>query len=143
MTMLVRCSIAIVLCGGAVAMAGPAKPVPSGPLKAYKGPEGEVIVLVPANDSKEMLVHFRNIGGPLEGKTQLYLYEDRGNDRREVYWNKKRGSKTDRAYVLTDYEDGTWMFINPSKTSSHFRVIYSEAESSKIKVANVVDAYQP
>ena len=144
MTALVRCGLAIALCCGSVATAGPAnKPVPSGPLKAYKGPEGELIVLVPANDSKEMLVQFRNIGGPLEGKTMLYLFEDRGDDRKEVYSNKRRGSKSYRAFVLTDYARGTWLFINPSNTSSSFRIHYAEAESSKIKIDEVVAAYKP
>lgn len=143
MTTLVRSVIAIALiCGPA--MAEPAKkPAPSGTLKAYKGPEGELIVLVPVNDSKEMLVNFRNLGGALEGQSQLYLYEDRGNDHREVYSNKKRGSKTYRAYVLTDYESGSWTFINPSKTSQSFKVYYSEAETKKIKLDDVVNAYKP
>jgi hypothetical protein len=45
--------------------------------------------------------------------------------------------------VLTDYERGTWLFINPSNTSSSFRVRYSEAESGKITVGDVVGAYKP
>jgi hypothetical protein len=73
----------------------------------------------------------------------LYLFEDLGDDRKAVYSNKQRGSKTYRAFVLTDYERGTWLFINPSKTSSSFRVYYSEAESGKIKVDDVLDAYKP
>ena len=142
MTTLVRSCIALALIC-APAIAAPAKPVPSGPLKAFKGPEGELVVLVPVNDGKEMLVHFRNLGGPLEGKSALYLYEDKGNDHREVYSNKKRGNKTYRAYVLTDYESGSWTFINPSKTSQSFTIHFSEADSKKIKVDEVVDAYQP
>jgi hypothetical protein len=142
MITLVRSCIALALIC-VPAMAAPAKPVPSGPLKAYKGPEGELVVLVPVNDSKEMLVHFRHLGGPLEGTSALYLYEDKGNDHREVYSNKKRGSKTYRAYVLTDYDSGSWTFINPSKTSQSFTVYFSETESKKIKVDEVVDAYKP
>jgi hypothetical protein len=45
--------------------------------------------------------------------------------------------------MLTEYEHGTWLFINPIKTSSSFRVYYSETESKTIKVDAVVDAYKP
>lgn len=144
MTALARCCLALAfVCVPLATTALANKPVPSGPLKAYKGPEGELIVLVPVNDSKEMLVHFRNIGGTLDGKTLLYLFEDHGDDRQEVYVNKKRGSKTYRSYVMTDYRSGSWLFVNPEKTSSSFRVRYSETDSKNLKVDDVVDAYKP
>jgi hypothetical protein len=56
-------------------------PVPSGSLKAYKGPEDEVLVMVEVNDGKEMLVHYKNVGGGLDGKTLRYLLEDNGRDK--------------------------------------------------------------
>jgi hypothetical protein len=143
MTALARCCVAIAVLCVPLAATALANPVPSGPLKAYKGPEGELIVLVPVNDSKEMLVHFRNLGGTLDGKTLLYLFEDRGDDHQEVYVNKKRGSKTYRSYVLTDYRRSSWLFVNPEKTSSSFRVYYSETDSKNLKVDHIVDAYKP
>jgi hypothetical protein len=125
-----------------VPLAASAKPAPSGPLKAYKGAEGEVVVTVPVNDGKEMLVYFHGLDG-LEGKTLLYSFEDKGDDHQEVFVMKKRGSKAYRSYMLTDYEHGSWLFINPIKTSQSFRVYYSKIESKNIKVDTVVDAYKP
>jgi len=132
-------SIAFVCALAATALA---KPAPSGPLKAYKGEEGEVIVTVPVNDSKEMLVLIRGVSG-LEGKALLYQFEDKGDEHQEVFIMKKRGSKSYRSYLLTGYERGSWLFINPIKTSSSFRVYFSETESKNIKVDAVVDAYKP
>jgi hypothetical protein len=145
MTGLARGLAIAVACIGLVSVASVAsadKLKPSSAVKAYKGAEGEVIAVVEVNDSKEMLVHFRGVGSDLDGKTQLWLFEDRGGDRKEVYRMKKRGSKTYRAYILTEYERGSWLFINPNKNQS-YRVYYSEAESKKIKVDEVVAAYQP
>lgn len=119
------------------------KPAPSGPLKAYKGPEGELVAIVPVNDNKQALVLFRGLGGGIDGTARLYEYEDLGNDRKTVYWNKKFGSKAHRAYVLTDYERGSWTFINPADTKTSFRVYYDEPSSKQIKVEDVVNAYKP
>jgi hypothetical protein len=116
-------------------------PVPSGPLKAYKGPEGEVIAMVEVNGSKQMLVHFKNLGGDLEGKTLLYLFEDHGDDK-TVYLNKKRGSKTYRSIVLSA-SDRNWEFFHPSRPNTHFAISYSEAASKDIKLDDVLKAYRP
>lgn len=125
----------------AIAFAAPAKPVPSSRLKAYKGPEGEIVVLVEANNSKQMLVHFRNVDG-LDGKTLLYDYEDLGEHGKNVFIEKKRGSKTYRSYLLSQKEGG-WEFYHPDKPSVHFYISYSEDTTNKIKVDDVLAAYKP
>ncbi len=122
--------------------AAPARPEPSGPIRAFKGPEGELIVMVEANDGKEMLVHFRNLGKDLDGKTVLYLYEDLGRGTRNVYINKKRGSKTYRSYLLTA-RDGEWEFHHPTNFKIEFSIWYSEKESQKIKLEDVLNGYKP
>ena len=53
----------LVACAMLAAPAHADKITPSGPLKAYKGPEGELVVMVEINDSKEMLVYFKSSGG--------------------------------------------------------------------------------
>jgi hypothetical protein len=121
--------------------AAPAKPEPSGPLKAYKGPEGEIIVLIEASDGKEMLVHVRNISKELDGKTVLYLLEDLGNGNKNVYVNKKRGSKTYRSNLLS-CRDGSWEFYPPGKTTS-LSIHYSEKASKEFKIEDVLNAYKP
>ena len=129
----------------AALLAAPAwakKPVPSAPLKAYKGPEGEVIVMVVVNDSKEMLVHFKNLGGDLEGKTLLYLFEDQGRGRKEVYLNKKRGSKTYRSIMLSA-RDNRWEFYHPTDPKIQFSLSYSEKATEETKLDHVLNAYQP
>lgn len=118
------------------------KPTPSGPLKAYKGPEGQIVVMVMVNDDKQMLVHLRGIGGDLEGKTLLYEVDDMGNDRKDVYVNKKRGSKTYRAVMLAE-RDGEWNFFHPTKSGTEFSIYYSESASKDIKLDDVMNAYKP
>lgn len=126
----------------APAKAAPAAPKASGPVKAYKGPEGELVVMVEVNDSKEMLVHLQKIGGDLEGKTLLYLFEDRGDGNKDVYVNKKRGSKTYRSVILTAREN-QWDFYHPTKGTTHFSIRYSEEASEKVKLDDVLAGYKP
>jgi hypothetical protein len=135
--------IVIALVCGLASAAFADHPAASGPLKAYKGPEGQIVALVPVSDGKQMLVFVRGLGGGIDGTSRLYEYEDLGNDRKTVYWNRKAGSKTHRAYVLTDYEPGSWNFIDPAEPATSFRVKYDEASSKQIKVEDVVNAYKP
>jgi hypothetical protein len=132
---------------GAITSVAPAahadKITPSGPLRAYKGPEGEIVAMVEINDSNEMLVYYKNTGGTIEGKTVRYLFEDLGRGRKNVYINVKRGSKTERS-TLCSAEDNEWQCWVPGKKSpDNLHVYYSEAASSKLKVDDVLAAYKP
>ncbi len=118
------------------------KPVPSGPLKAYKGPEGERVVMVEVNDSKQMLVYFKNIGGGIDGKSFLYLLDDQGRGHKDVYLNKKRGSKTYRSIVLTA-RDNQWTLYHPTKPGTELELTYSEKDSENTKLDDVLAAYKP
>jgi hypothetical protein len=134
------------------AMAQPSKPLPaqpstgtpkaSGVLKAYKGPEGEVVVMLEVNDGKEMLVHLRNIDKASEGKTLLYLFEDQGRGRKHVYVNKKRGSKWYESTILTAV-DNRWSFYHPTKPGTHFSLSYSESESETFRADDIIKTYKP
>jgi hypothetical protein len=150
----IRAALFAALCGLAAAAPAPAlaeapnpvapatgTPVPSGALKAYKGPEGEIIVMVEVNDSKEMLVHYKNVGGGLDGKTLRYLLEDRGNGK-TVYLNYKRGSKWHRTNILYS-RDRRWEFYHPTKSGVQFDITYSESTSEKFKLEDVIKAYKP
>jgi len=121
------------------------KPVPNGPLKVFRGPEGELIGMVEVNQSKEMLVHFKNIGGELEGKSKLYLYADNGRQGKEVFFNHQwRKSKTRPWVVLSSSDRGGWQFANPSKGSTQsFSVSYSQSDTDKLKIEDVLKAYNP
>jgi hypothetical protein len=137
-------ALAIVVgCALSAAHADPAKLVPSSALKAYRGPEGETLALVEVNGSKQMLVYFKSVGHGIDGTAQLYSYEDLGEDRKSVYTNKKRGSKTYRAFVLLSAGRGAWTFIHPAKTSEHFEVTYSEKASQQLTIDEVLAAYHP
>lgn len=118
-----------------------AKPIPSGPLKVYKGPEGELIAMVEVNNAKEMLVHFKNIGGEIEGKTNLYLINDMGSGKKDIYFNKKRGSKTE-VFVVLVLRDDQWSFYNPSKPGSTLNISYSEKETKKMKIEDILNNYK-
>ena len=144
MTKLVTLIASILVCGflASPALADTKKPVPSGPLKAYKGPEGELVVMVEVNDGKQMLVYFKNIGGGIDGKSYLYLFDDQGRGNKDVYENRKRGSKTYAAYILSA-RDNEWTFYHPTKPGTHFNISYSETESEKTKVDDVLAAYKP
>ena len=119
-----------------------ANPVPSGPVKTYSGPEGEVIAMVEVNASKEMLVHFKDIGGEIEDKTYLYLIDDKGNGKKDVYFNKKRGSKTVVFAVLVLRND-QWAFYNPTKPGSTFNIKYSKVDTEKTKIEDILKNYKP
>lgn len=117
------------------------KPKPSGPLKAFKGPEGEKVVMVEANDSKQMLVHLKNAGGEWDGQTRLYDVHDMGDGRKDVFYMKKRGSKQVQHNVLVQRQ-GRWEFYNHPR-NQNFALTYSEEESGKISVEEVLKAYKP
>jgi hypothetical protein len=117
------------------------KLAPSSALKAYKGPEGQLVVMVEISDGKEMLVHFRNLDKDLDGKTLRYQLESHGSSK-TVFIPKKRGSKTYRSIMLTAL-DNQWDFYHPVKLGTHFAIRYSESASATIKVDDVVNAYRP
>jgi len=119
------------------------KPVPSGPLKAFKGPEGEIIAMVEVNQSKEMLVYFKNIGGELDGKSKVYLFTDNGRQGKEVYFNHKwRKSKT-RPWVVLSNEGGTWTFGNPTNPTQSFKLSFSQTDTDKLKIDEIIQVLQP
>lgn len=118
------------------------KPVPSGPLKAFSGGEGRVITMVEVNDGKEMLVHFKGLGGEVEGKTRLYTINNEGRGKMSLTWQKKRGSKWLTLYIA-EYRDDHWKIFNPVKSGFDFNLSYSEKESEKMKVEDVLEAYKP
>src|SRR5262249_324952 len=117
------------------------RPEPSGPLKAFKGPEGEIVVMIEADAGKQIYVHFKNISSELDGKTVLYLLEDLGNGNKNVYINKKRGSKTYRSNLLS-CRDGDWELYPPGKNTS-LSLYYSEKASKEFKTEDVLNAYKP
>jgi hypothetical protein len=124
-----------------VAHADP-KLTPSAPLKAYKGPEGELVVMVEITNSTEMLVYFKNTGGALEGKTLRETLEDLGNGRKNVFVTKKRGSKTYRD-VLAAARDNAWEAYLPYTPQKTLELAYSEDATAKIKLDEVLNAYKP
>ncbi len=117
-------------------------PKASGVLKAYKGPEGELVVMVEVNEGKEMLVYLKNLGGDLEGKALLYLLEDRGDGNKDVFLNKKRGSKWYRSHLLSA-RDNRWEFYHPTNFKIQLQLRYSEEASGKLKLDDVLAAYKP
>jgi hypothetical protein len=137
-----RLVILLVLLGLAPATAVADTPRPSGPLKAYKGPEGQVVVMILVNNDTQMLIHFRGLGDELEAKTMLYNVEDVGHGNKNVFETRKRGSKTIQWNVLTE-RDGDWQFYHPKKSGTGFWLAYSESASSKFKIEDVLNAYKP
>lgn len=114
------------------------KVTPTGPVKAYKGPEGQIVAMLEISDGKEMLVHFRNIDNTVDGKTLRYQIEDQGHGNKDVYIVKKRGSKTYHSNMLI-LRDGGWTFIHPVKNEVTFDLSYSEDQSGKIKQDDVIN----
>lgn len=98
--------------------------------------------MIEVNDGKELLVHFKNIGKELEGHTRLYLLEDRGKGDKDVFLNKKRGSKWYRSTILSA-RDNRWSFYHPEKAGTTFSLGYSEKESEKHKVEDIIKTYKP
>lgn len=119
-----------------------AKITVSAPLRAYVGPEGEVVALVEINDSKEMLVLIRGVDPAIDGTTLRYLFEDLGDGTKTVYLDAKRGSKPYRR-VLLDARDNRWELFQPGKPEHHFRLTYSKTESDKLTTKDVINAIHP
>lgn len=117
------------------------KPKPTGPLKAFKGPEGEKVFMVEAEDGKKMYVHPKNVGGDWDGQTRLFDVSQNGEGSKDVYFMKKRGSKQVQYNVLVQ-RSGKWEFFNPTKTQE-LALSYSEADSAKMTVDDVLNAYKP
>ena len=123
---------------------GPAKPVPSGTVKVYKGPEGERIAMLEVNQSTEVLVHFDKLGTELDGKTVLYELEYLGPHLgHNAFYLEKRGSKTVRHFPLEEQGAGTWDFHHPGRTVKNFRIVYSEADSRAMTVDAMLSTYHP
>ena len=124
--------------------AQPSKGTPkaSGALKAYKGPEGETVIMLEVNDGKEMLVHYKGFEKSLDGQTRLYLFEDQGRGNKEVFLNKKRGSKWYRSTYLSA-RDNAWTFFHPEKATTTFALKYSEKDSEKYKPEDIITTYKP
>jgi len=118
------------------------KITPTGPVKAYKGPEGQVVAMLEISDGKEMLVHFRNLDTELDGKTLRYLIADMGDGDKDVYVEKKRGSKKYRSILLIKRQGG-WSFHHPSKANVSFELAYSEEQSGKVKADDIIHALSP
>jgi hypothetical protein len=90
------------------------KIVAKGPVKAYRGPEGEIVAMLEISDGKEMLVHFRNLDTTLDGKTLRYLIADTGHGNKDVYIVKKRGSKTYHSIMLSSRDHRQSTFDHPT-----------------------------
>ena len=133
------CSIVFFLCGVAFAEI---KPVPSGPVRVYTGPDGEKIGLVEVEKSTKILVHYQDIGGGMERQTRLYNLEDLGNGDRAATYQTKRGSKMIAHYVL-QFKRGHWTFFHPEKENTEFKIEYSKQESEKLKLEDVLTAFKP
>jgi len=129
---------ALVVCA-AIGTARADKIVATGPVKAYVGPEGEVIAMLEISDGKEMLVHFQHLDTALDGKTLRYLIQNTGHGDKEVYIVKKRGSKTYHSIMLTS-RDREWTFVHPIKHEITFELRYSEEWSGKIKPDEIIKA---
>jgi hypothetical protein len=115
-----------------------AKITASGPVKAFKGPEGAIVVMLEVNGGKEMLVHFKKVGGELDGKTLRRLYEDLGDGKKNLYLDHKRGSKPYRTY-LASARDGHWEVYIPGSKDS-ISIWYAEALSDQFKPEDLIKA---
>lgn len=129
---------ALVLCA-AIGAARADKIVATGPVKAYRGPEGEIVAMLEISDGKEMLVHFRNLDATLDGKTLRYQVADTGHGDKEVYVVKKRGHKTYHSIMLVSRDRG-WTFIHPTKHDVTFALTYSEEWSGKLTADEIIKA---
>lgn len=118
------------------------KIVPSGVVKAYTGPEGELVVMLEINAGRQMLVHFKNFGGALEGTTRRYLLDDLGHGKKDVYLQWKRGSKTYRRFVASA-RNGRWELYPPDKPSAQIELRFAEAASAKFTYEDLVKTLKP
>jgi len=101
--------------------------------------------MVEVNESKEMLVFFKNIGvngDEFEGKTRLYQFTDNGRQGKDIFYNKKRGSKTIQ-YVVLNQNNDHWTLAHPLKPAQTISLTYSQKDSEVTKFEDILKAYQP
>lgn len=109
---------------------------PSGVLKSFEGPEGEIITMIEVNEGKEMVVNFKKLGGDLEGQSRIYKIGESGRNDINVFWEVKKGSKTQMRYLLEKQND-VWTFHNPANSRS-FRIYFSEKETKNQNLDQVL-----
>jgi hypothetical protein len=113
--------------------------VASNTAKAFEGKNGEKVEMVEVNNGKEVLVRMSGVGGEWEGKTILWNMEDMG-DKKNIYFEKKRGSKTEQVNTLT-FRFGQWQ-IYTEKNPNGIDLKYSKKESEKLKTEELVSSYK-
>jgi hypothetical protein len=118
------------------------KIIASGPPRAYKGPEGELVVVMEVNDGKEAVALFKNVGGELEGKALRCTLADLGNGNKDCYYDQKKGKKPLRFVLLTDREKH-WEFTDPTRQGFHLRLQFSDKDTEKYKADDVTKALRP
>lgn len=105
--------------------------------KVFKGPEGQKITLLELSDDARMLVKFENVGGTEESKAIVYQWEHSSPGREEVFFEKKKGSKMKHIVLLAKRENH-WIFAHPSRPGIEFDLKYSEEESKKIHLEDLL-----
>ncbi len=117
--------------------------VPSGRAKAFKGPEGEVITIVPLNHNTKLLIYAHNTYGPAAEKALVYDYRDDTLNPHAGFVPPTGASaeiKKDRQIVVLNKAKDQWVYsdVLESNKVTQIKLNYSEELSSKIKVNDLV-----
>jgi hypothetical protein len=120
----------------------------SGRAKVFKGPEGEVISIVPLDQNTKMLVDAHNTYGINAEKTYVYDF-DSINSNVQIP-NPRRKADDNSQVIIMNRSDDQWSYsdlldskVTKAKT---IRLTYSEELSNKVSVPALLkkaQAYKP
>lgn len=105
--------------------------------RAYKGGEGEIVIMVPVKGGDLCLIHFVGIRGPWNGKTILHKREDRGGNG-ENYWTMHDGARWNTLVRNYQFE----VFAPGYKAANGFSVYYSDDATNAINLQSILDAWK-
>jgi hypothetical protein len=109
--------------------------------KVLLGNEGKRIDMLEVNDSKQVIVRFKNIGGQWEGKTFLWSMENSGPEDKDIFFEQKKGSKMQRHSPLLQ-RSGSWKLFVPEFPGKEISFHYSTLDSEKLQAKELIDSFQ-
>jgi hypothetical protein len=117
----------------------------SGRAKVYKGPEGEVLTLIPLNNDTKMLIYAHNTYGMNTGKALVYdLYGDRAFYTVGFPSPQDRRNGTMIVFHFLDEkpEYNDFLSTKPQLRFRQIKLTYSEELSEKVDVALLISKAQ-
>ncbi len=119
----------------------------SGRAKAFKGPEGETITMIPLDNNEKMLVLAHNTYGPFAEKAFVFKFQNDNINPQVVIPNPHAKDEKDHSGILVLNREGDqWVYTDFLQTDlkkiQRIKLTYSEDLSQKINTAQILKKAQ-